>query len=386
MDTKNTWKLSSYLGAAVDFAPVLPEDDYLHPIAADAHYSTVETYLCGFNIPAQDINCNIYILWHHVLKTVSMHVFVYRGKKNLPHQLAADYFVDQQFMPVGGGDREFEFAMGSCTARMKIVSPLDEMQIDIDDPQKKFALRLNYRAALPPVGRPGGHHFTQLMKTSGSLKLDGRDYTIDGFYMRDRSWGYQRPEQPERTPPYRWMTGWFNEPPDQGRGLIRPPRGPSQSWDGPAIDLRANTAFVVAWIDTGMLDGEEFGPNWDRVIAGDDATGKNKWESGGPTPSLNLRSGWFAVNGTPRPVVRMDVRTLFADNSRLLVKGIELEIEDADGGVHHVSGETQSVIPKMYWQTMLTYMHCMNLRCGDLSGNGDLMDTYSTYHIRRFGL
>ena len=358
MDTKNTWRQSRYLGTAVDFAPVLPEDDYLHPVAADAHYSTVETYLCGFNIPAQEINCNIYILWHHALKTVSMHVFVYRGKTILPHQLAADYFVDQQFMPVGGGDREFEFVMGSCTARMKIVSPLDEMQIDIDDPLKKFALRLNYRAAMPPVGRPGGHHFTQLMKTSGSLKLDGRDYGIDGFYMRDRSWGYQRPEQPERTPPYRWMTGWFD----------------------------TDKAFVVAWIDTGMLDGDEFGPNWNRVIAGDDATGKNKWESGGPTPSLNLRSGWFAVNGTPRPVVRMDVRTLFADNSRLLVKGIELEIEDADGGVHHVSGETQSMMPKMYWQTMLTYMHCMNLRCGDRSGNGDLMDTYSTYHIRRFGL
>ena len=72
------------------FAPVLPEDDYLHSVASDAHYSTVETYLCGFNIPAKDINCNIYLLWHHVLKTVSMHVFVYGGKKILSHQLAAD--------------------------------------------------------------------------------------------------------------------------------------------------------------------------------------------------------------------------------------------------------------------------------------------------------
>ena len=211
---------------------------------------------------------------------------------------------------------------------------------------------------MPPVGRPGGHHFTQLMKTSGSLTLDGKPYVIDGFYMRDRSWGYQRPEQPERTPPYRWITGWFG----------------------------ADSGFVLAWIDIGMLDGEEFGPRWNQLVGGKDGEGANKWESGGPTPSLNLRSGWFAVDGKPRPVVRLDVRTLFADSSRLLVKGIEMEVEDAEGDVHHVSGETTSMIPKMYWQTMLTYMHAMRLSCGDRSGNGDLMDTYSTWHIRRFGL
>jgi hypothetical protein len=248
--------------------------------------------------------------------------------------------------------------MGSCAVHMQIVKPLDEMRIEIDDPQRDFSLHLQYRAAMPPVGRPGGHHFTQLMKTSGALTLDGRQYAIDGFYMRDRSWGYQRPEQPERTPPYRWITGWFG----------------------------SDCSFVLAWIDTGLLDAEEFGPHWNQLVGGKDGAGGNKWESGGPTPSLNLRSGWFAVNGKPRPVVRLDVHTLLADDSRLLVKGIELEIEDAAGDIHHISGETTSMIPKMYWQTMLTYMHAMKLRCGDRSGNGDLMDTYSTYHIRKFGI
>ena len=352
------WKQSSYAGAAVDFSTILPQDDYLHPVASDAHFTSVETYLCGFNIPHEDINCNIYLLWHPVLRTMSMHCFVYRGARMLPHQLAADYFVDQQFLPMGDDDREFSLAMGACAVHIKIGQPLDAMSIEIDDPQRDFALSLNYSAAMPPVGRPGGHHFTQLMKTSGALTLDGRNYTIDGFYMRDRSWGYQRPEQPERTPPYRWITGWFG----------------------------ADSGFVLAWIDTGLLDAEEFGPNWHRLVGGKDGAGENKWESGGATPSLNLRSGWFAVNGKPRPVVRLEVRTLQADESKLLVKGIELEIEDAEGEVHHVTGETTSMIPKMYWQTMLTYMHAMKLRCGDRSGNGDLMDTYSTYHIRRYGL
>ncbi len=380
------WKQSRYAGKAVGFAPILPEDDYLHPVAEGAHYSTVETYLCGFNIPHEDINCNIYLLWHHVLKTMQMHVFVYRGARMLPHQLAADYLCDHQFLPVGDSASEFSFTMGSCAVHMKIVKPLDEMLIELDDPQRDFALRLEYRAAMPPVGRPGGHHFTQLMKTKGTLKLDGRDYVIDGFYMRDRSWGYQRPEQPERTPPYRWITGWFTEPPGQAEGLTHRPRGSSQSWDGPAIDLSPVGGFVLAWIDTGLLDGEAFGPDWNRVIGGPDGEGVNKWESGGQTPSLNLRSGWFTLNGKPRPVVRLDVRTLLADGSAYLTKGIEMEIEDDTGAVHQVTGETTSMIPKMYWQTMLTYMHAMKLTCGGRSGNGDLMDTYSGYHIRKFGL
>jgi hypothetical protein len=40
----------------------------------------------------------------------------------------------------------------------------------------------------------------------------------------------------------------------------------------------------------------------------------------------------------------------------------------------------------MYWQNMLTNMHFMQLSCGDRQGNGDLMDTYSSWHIKPFGL
>lgn len=348
------WKQSSYVGASVDFAPITPEDDYLHPVTADAHYTSIETNLYGFNIPEEDIQCNIYLLWHPVLKTMSMHLFVFRGARVLPHQLAADYFVEHLYLPAAEDNRDFRLTMGSCSARLTIITPLDEILIEVDDESRGFALRLNYRAAMPPVGRPGGKHFTQLMKTSGEVALDRRPYRIDGFYMRDRSWSYQRPEQPERTPPYRWMTGWFGD----------------------------DCAFVVAWMDIGLMDGEEFGPRWNQVVQGPDAAGENKWESGGPTPSLNLRSGWFAIAGKPRPVVRMDVRTLLDEETSMLVKGIELSIEDAEGDVHKISGELISMIPKMYWQNLLVHMHMMRLRYDGRDGHGDLMDTYSNHHIR----
>lgn len=348
------WKSSTYVGNAVDFAEIVPEDDHLHPLPAVVDHTFIETNLYGFNIPEDDINCNIYLLWHPLLKTMSMHLFVFGGRRVLPHQLAADYFVEHLYLPAGEDLSDLRIEMGTCVARLRVLTPLDEISIDVDDPARDFSLKLIYRAAMPPVGRPGGKHFTQLMTTKGTVVLDGQRHTIDGFYMRDRSWSYPRPESPERTPPYRWMTGWFGN----------------------------DRAFVVAWMDTGLIDGEEFGPRWNQIATGDDAAGRNKWESGGPTPSLNLRSGWFAVDGKPRPVVRMAVKTLLDDHTKMLVKAIELEIEDSQGELHHVRGDLISMIPKMYWQNLLVHMHFMRLSLVDREGHGDLMDTYSTFHVR----
>lgn len=355
------WKHSRYTGAPVPFSTVLPEDDSLHPVGHDAHYTSIETNLYGFNIPGENINCNIYLLWHPALKTMSMHLFVFRGERILGHQLESDYIVDYQYLPAVEDNRDFTLQLGTCTARLRINTPLDDITIDVEDKPRNFSLNLKYRAAMAPVGRPGGKHFTQLMKTSGDLVLDGRHYPIDGYYMRDRSWSYTRPEQPERTPPYRWITGW-DEP---GTG----------------------TGFVVAWMDTSLIEGEEFGPNWNKVVGGVDGTGQNKWESGGPTPSLNLRSGWVSVDGQPRPVVDLDVRTLQDDQNRMMVRAIEITMIDDQGDSHKVTGELVSLIPKMYWQTMLVHMHMIKLTYVGPDGvvkhgHGDLMDTYSSDQMR----
>jgi hypothetical protein len=345
-------------GAARHFAPVLPEDDFLHPVAPDAPYTLVETNLYGFNIPEADINCNIYVLWHPVFQTMWVQCWVLKGKRILPHQLAADYFIEHHYLPAVTENADWSVQMGSATLRVTMVEPLEEMRIRISDDPKHFALDLTCTAALPPVGRPGGHHFTQLLKTHGDLTLDGAAYAINGHYMRDRSWGYPRPEHAERTPPYRWMTGWFG----------------------------GGNGFVVAWLDTGLLDDPEFGPNWNTWVDGPDATGANKWESGGPTPSLNLRSGWIAIDGKIAAVTKLRFRTLTAGGSRFIVKAVEIEITDADGQQHRITGETQSMIPKMYWGNLITYMHAVKLKMGAHEGQGDLMDTYSAWHISRYGL
>ncbi|MFT4052937.1 MAG: hypothetical protein QM681_00405 [Novosphingobium sp.] len=354
------WKASSYTGAVVPFAPVEAADDYLHPVGPDAHFTAIETNLYGFDIPGHDINCNIYLLWHHALGTMSLHVFVHKGRKSLPHQLAADYFSEHLYLPAPSDIADFTVQAGSLTYRSYVVAPLDDIRIEADDLKHGFSLRLNYRAAVPPVGRPGGKHFTQLMKTSGELVLGGERFAIDGHYMRDRSWGYSRPEEPELTPPYRWMTGWVY---DEGGAVAK--------------------SFVIAWIDVGLIDDPRFGPQWNEVASTRDASGENKWESGGATPSLNLRSGWISIDGVPRPVVRIDTRTLF-EGEGPEVRAFEVAITDDRGEVHRFTARTQSMIPKMYWQNLLVYMHLVELEADGLRGHGDLMDTYNSAHIRYF--
>jgi hypothetical protein len=347
-----TWRECEVTGEAQPFAPVLPEDDYLHPVVQAAHFTAIETNLYGFNIPEADINCNIYALWHPVLGTMWVQCWVTKGRRIQPHQLCADYFIEHHYLPAVADTSDWAVTLGSATLRITMVRPLEQMHIQIADAARGFALDLSCAAALPPVGRPGGHHFTQLLKTTGDLTLAGE------HYMRDRSWGYNRPEEAERAPPYRWMTGWFGD----------------------------DCAFVIAWLDTGLLDEPEFGPQWNSRVAGPDAGGANKWESGGPTPSLNLRSGWIAKDGRVLPVTHLRFRTLTGGTSRFVVKAVEIELTDAEGGIHRIDGETQAMIPKMYWGNMITYMHMMRLRMGERTGGGDLMDTYSAWHIGRYGL
>lgn len=340
---------AEYVGAVVPFAPVLPEDDWLHPTESGAPFTRVETYLLGFNIPEQAINCNIYLLWHPVFGCMSGHVFVTHGEVTYRHQLEAPYFNDHEYLPAAPGPDRFRLELGACTAEIRVIEPLRELHIRFADPERDFLLDCTSTAALPPVGRPGGHHFTQLMHNRGKLRLDGAEHAIDSFYMRDRSWGYQRPEGAEAAPPYRWITGW-NE---QGDGM------------------------VIAWLDTAML-GDSFA-DWRSETRGDRAT--NKWEHGGATPGVTLRSGWISQGRQVRAVRSVRIACDPDPADPRLTRGIVLTVTDETGDVHAITGRVRQSYPKMYWQTMLTWMHMVEFDWNGIPGHGDLMDTFSHWHF-----
>lgn len=342
---------ADYTGAVVPFAPILPEDDLLHPCEAGAPHTRIETYLLGFNVPEHAINCNIYLLWHPALGCMSAHIFVTHGEVTYRHQLEAPYFNEHQYMPAAEGPGRFDLQLGTCSARIVIEEPLRRIAIRFADTERDFEVDLVSEAALPPVGRPGGKHFTQLVRNKGSLRLAGQVFAIDSFYMRDRSWGYERPEGAEVAPPYRWITGW------------------NEAGDG----------MVIAWLDTEMM-GEAFA-DWRSETQGERAA--NKWEHGGATPSVTLRSGWISKGGEVRAVRSASIACEGDPADPRLTRSIMLRVLDQAGEVHEIHGTVRQSYPKMYWQTMLTWMHMVEFDWNGVPGHGDLMDTFSHWHFRQ---
>lgn len=342
---------AEYTGAAVPFAPVLAEDDLLHPCEGEAPFTRIETYLLGFNITEQAINCNIYMLWHPVLGCMSAHIFVTQGAVTYRHQLEAPYFNEHLYLPAASGPGLFELRLGSCNARIAIEEPLRRIAMHFADAERDFRLDLVSEAALPPVGRPGGKHFTQLMRNRGSLRLSGQDFAIDGFYMRDRSWGYERPEGAEAAPPYRWITGW------------------NAAGDG----------MVIAWLDTEMM-GDAYA-DWRGETQG--ARAANKWEHGGVTPGVTLRSGWISKGGAVRAVRSAHIACERDPSDPRLTRSLVLQVTDELGDTHAIRGSVRQSYPKMYWQTMLTWMHMVEFDWDGVPGHGDLMDTFSHWHFRQ---
>lgn len=345
---------ADYHGAIVPFAPVLPEDDLLHPMDVGAPFTRIETYLLGFNIPKHVINCNIYLLWHPVLGCMSAHVFVTRGAVTYRHQLEAPYFNEHQYLPAAAGPDTFSLQLGSCQTDMRVIDPLHKLTIRFADPECDFHLDFVSEAALPPVGRPGGKHFTQLMRNRGSLRLGGDDFAIDSYYMRDRSWGYERPEGAEAAPPYRWITGW------------------NEAGDG----------LVIAWLDTEMM-GDNFA---DWRSEAQTARAANKWEHGGATPGVTLRSGWISRGGQVRAVRSVNIVCEPDPLDVRLTRAIGLKVLDDSGDTHVIRGKVRQSYPKMYWQTMLTWMHTVDLDWDGLPRHGDLMDTFSHWHFQQSGI
>jgi hypothetical protein len=342
-----------YEGQVLPFSTIEPEDDLLHATEADAPFDRVETYLLGCNVPDADINCNIYLLWHPALGCMSAHVFVNKGAVVFGHQLESAYFNEHLYLPAAQGPNRFALRLGALEMDIAIVEPLEQVTIRMRDEARGFALDIASTAALPPVGRPGGRHFTQLMRNRGELVLDGARYPVDSFYMRDRSWGYQRPEQPEDTPPYRWITGWTAD----GEG------------------------FVIAWLDTAMM-GDTYA-QWRGDT--DAARAANKWEHGGATPSVTLRSGWISRAGEPRAVRSVTIACEADPDDARMTRVIVMDVTDAMGDRHRIRGTVRQSYPKMYWGTMLTWMHFVDLDWNGRPGHGDLMDTFSHWHRKSRG-
>lgn len=168
----------------------------------------VETQYLGFNVPGAGIHAFNYVWAHPNVGAVSGGPWAWQGVN--PSQLHSEVFDMRNYMPLATVG-EFDEYMLPCGYHVEVVKPLEEIRIGYEDTTRGNAFDVTFTAVMPPAMLATGRHFEQAMRTRGSVTLLGETHTVDGFSMRDRSWGESRPEAPRLAPVVHWLTPVFDE-------------------------------------------------------------------------------------------------------------------------------------------------------------------------------
>lgn len=323
--------------AAAGFGPISAEDERVHRAmnAAVDSPALVETNFIGFNVPEADIHCLNYIWLHPNLRLMSGGVWVWQGHKR--QQLEAEMFDMRDFVPDApltddGGD------MTGVTLpngyRYEVVRPLEEIRLTYDDPARQNAFDVTLTAIMPPAMLPSGKHFDQAMKTSGTLLLRGKPYTVDGYTVRDRSWAEARTEDPAPLPAIHWQTMCFGED------------------------------FVVHV--TGIEDPRT--ASWrDRYEVDEGLTAMNR--------------GWVWRDGELRTLASAAIRTTW-DRAGMRQAAHEVEIVDDAGREYRITGEPRATCPWHTWSNVHMSIGLARWDCEGRVGHGDTQCAMWTDFVR----
>lgn len=314
------------------FGSMSDADELVHPIPDHAGFEWTETNMYGFNIPEHDIDCIVY-LWHHpALKVSYGGVTIWQGFKKTHLEAEAHDFRMAMAMPAEPTDATFPTGL-----TVKMIKPKEEFHITFKHGLGDAELDLHLTAAMPPAVRFNSTHLTQMMKTEGTLKLQGKEYRIDGFHSRDRSWGEHRTETPMDIPPISWMVGTFGED-FAMHACAFESRDRHPEWEGLYPTLQAGNELMWGYIwDQGRLIG---------------------------------------VTKTDHFVHRA------ADG--LTPDRIELVIHTEEGTQYRFDGVAKSMIPQPGWPNMTYYMGLIEWTYGDRKGYGDIQNVFYGPATRRF--
>jgi hypothetical protein len=318
------------------FAEAKQEDDLLHREAGKVEPSPelTETQYFGFNIPEEEVHGLCYI-WHHPnLGVVSGGAWAWQGTKSQP--LECELFDMRRYVDdecLSGDLHDVELPN---SYRSTVVEPLRRFEIRYSDPSRKNSFEVSYEAMMQPMVMSTGMHLEQGMKTSGTVTLRGKEFELDGYTVRDRSWGQVRSEAPPSMPPMAWMTAVFGD------------------------DLAFGTT---------AFDSEDTDPDWKGFL-----------EIPGGDP---VRGGWVYRDGELTPVVSATKRTVRSSGS-LFPKSVEMTITDADGRDLEVVGTVLAAAPWGTWDNIKSIICLTRWECEGRTGHGDVQEVQFTDYIQRF--
>jgi hypothetical protein len=325
-----------FLSKNTGFVDCSSVDDYLHPKANAKRVgdTLTETQYLGISIPEERIH-GLFNCWHHPnLGVVTGGAWIWQGIK--PHHLACELFDIRSFM----GDEPIRNDLHSYTLDnsygVKVIEPLKKLHARYSDPSRKNSFDLEYTALAPPVMFANGLHFDQGMKVAGELVLQGKCYDVNGYNVRDRSWGALRPEDHVNMPPMSWMTGSFGD------------------------DLFFNI--------TGF-DHPDLEPDYKEFM---EFSAEN-----------TLNAGWIHRDGKVFEIVECRKHTV-RNRQTMFPELVTMDMTDVTGRVYKLKGEIIAASNWSAWLNVDVTIALAQWDCDGRTGYGDVQDAHWHDWIRGF--
>jgi hypothetical protein len=318
-----------------DFGRYQPEDELLHPAyQKEAGTDLTETHLFGFHVPDKAIHAMAYAWQHPNLHLVSGGVHVMQGiKSHAPGAEISDY---RHFMSDAAFRERFPNYRLDNGYQVEMLEPGRRCRTTYADEARNNRFEVEYTAVSEPIMWPGGKHFEQVVRTKGDLLLRGVAHKIDGFYVRDRSWGQPRPEAAVNAPPHTWITGVFGE----------------------------DSAF--------------------HLTATDDPARNADWKRDYPQfdPAHSLRFGWLIVKGRKTAIKSANKVTSY-DRASLIPKTVDIRIVDENDRSHDFKGAVVAGAPLHLWHNVRVPICLARWEYEGAVGWGDVQDVqYPDFVLR----
>jgi hypothetical protein len=287
-------------------------------------------------VPEENVHGYAYC-WHHPnLGVVSGGVWAWQGFKE--SSLDCELFDHRIFMSEKLLSNDFGNFTLDNGYTVSVLEPLKRHRIAYCDPTRRNAVNLEYEALMAPALFANGKHFEQAMRVRGEIELRGRRYPVNGYNIRDRSWGKLRPEESMSLPPVTWCTGTFN--------------------DGFSFNCTAT-------------DHPALKPEWRKHFPDFPA-------------EQCLNAGWIYLDGELTAVTECQKLTIH-DKKTLFPDEVRMRIVDGKGRIFNINGKVTAASHYACWWNIRAVICLTKWQCDGLVGYGESQEAQwgeYLYHTR----
>lgn len=306
---------------------VADEDIHESYKAEKPHFGLSETQYFGFSIPEQNIHAFLYLWYHPNLNVLAGGPMIMKGVKPFGQGSEIfdyrNYFPDEQLNP-----SLTNFKLDSSYG-VEMLQPGREFRLTYEDASRDSGYDVVATAVSDIIMWPSSRHFEQVMRVKGELRMRGERYVVDGYNVRDRSWGELRLENPIAGSPIIWTTGVFGD----------------------------DFAFNM----TGF-DSPELNPVWLDKLP--------------PSDQRSHKFGWMIIDGTP--VVVEDSKSVTRYNpATLLPEAIDIQVQ-VNGRRYDIKGTITAGAPHSPWLNNRCPICLVRWECEGRVGWGDFQSAQGT--------